>query len=84
MERKIIGFRPSWMESEPDVIETVEALDIQIPDELLQLRQQIAQIATFMASTAFTKLRQEQRMDVILEYTELNSIESGYTRAVYK
>jgi hypothetical protein len=83
MKRNIIGFRPSWMEGEPVEIVTEDVAEcVPPPDELIQLRYKIAQMATFMASVNFGKMRKDERVDLILEFTELNSIESGYSRAV--
>lgn len=81
MKRNVIGFRPSWMKDEPDVIVTEEVQEF-VPEELIKLRFKIVQLMTFMSSSAFTKLRKQERADLIMEFAELNETELGYSRAV--
>ena len=81
MKRNRIGFE--YPGRDPDPIETAEAAaDETLPEELLTLRKKIAQLAISMASTAFGRMPQSERFRLIAEYTELNSIEHGYTSAV--
>jgi hypothetical protein len=84
---RYIGFRTSWMEGDPqyadrEVAAAVEETKVPLPQELMDLRGKIAQLAIFMSTSAFSKLKKEKKLEIIAEYTELNSIESGYAAAV--
>lgn len=85
---KRVGFRPSWMDGDPqyDPVESSavsSAVSSAIaPPQLLELRRKIAQLTIFMSTTAFSKMKKGEKLELIMEYAELNSIESGYTAAV--
>src|SRR5574343_184146 len=90
MKMNRIGFVPSWMEEEP-VLErhgpapdnkNEEKYECVVPEQLAGLRHKIAQIAVFMTTTAYSRMRKDERTRLIIEYTELLNIESGYSAAV--
>lgn len=81
---KRIGFRTSWMDGDPqyDPVESSAVSSAIAPPQLLELRRKIAQLTIFMSTAAFSKMKKNAKLQIIMEYAELNSIESGYTAAV--
>ena len=84
MSRTMIGFTPSWMDGKPKRIvkKKEEEPIIIIPEELKELRMKVAQLAVFTTTTAFSKLTKNERVSIMLDYTEMLRIERGYTEAV--
>ena len=80
--RNFAGFRTSWMEGDPQY-EPVEIPDGKpaepAPEQLLELRKKITQLTIFMSTPAFAELSQEEKLDIITDYAELNGIEHGYS-----
>lgn len=85
-KKKIVGFRLSYMENDPRYNEEVagspSALSGDVPAELAMLRRKIGEMALFMSSSRFARMNKSQRLEFVLEFAELNSIENGYARAV--
>lgn len=79
MVRNQIGFKTSSTGENPKIEEPEIA--VAVPKPLADLRKKISELAKFMASTAFSKMRKAERLNTIYEFAELNSVEQGYSEA---
>jgi hypothetical protein len=83
-KKKFVGFRLSYMEGDPRYAGVAEpAVEQQsVPDGLAALRKKIAGMVLFMSSTKFARMGKSAKLEFIMDFAELNSIESGYASAV--
>ncbi len=81
MARKKIGFRFAW---EKDVPET-SVTDVEcasVPEELTVLRGRVAALAVLIISTKYVRMRQPRRLKILMEFVDLNNVESRMTKMV--
>ena len=86
MKKRVVGFRLSYMENDPryneEVAESAGTSDPVAVPELDMLRKKIAGMAVFMSTSKFAKMSKSAKLEFVLEFAELNSIENGFARAV--
>lgn len=75
---KKIGFKCSWDQSEPETQQVENELELMPPiipgtsvAHLIELQMRIDDHAQYIASTAFTKIRKEERQQILEAYTFL-------------